>query len=108
VLASPFIRQLIEGPIRTTSGVKNINSTEISQLLIPLCSLEEQKAIVSKVNALMGLCDSLEKEIEQNTQQVEDLMQSCLREVFERGNFEEGQELLGMAAEPKEEYGKNS
>jgi len=30
----------------------------------------------------MGMCDDLEKEIEQNTHHLEQLMQSCLREVF--------------------------
>jgi len=52
-------------------------------MLFPFPPLEEQKAIVEKVNSLMGLCDRLEKEIEQNTQQLKGLMQSCLREVFE-------------------------
>jgi restriction endonuclease S subunit/very-short-patch-repair endonuclease len=82
-LESPFIRTSIEGPIRTTSGVKNINSTEISQLLIAMPPLEEQKAIVQKVNALMALCDTLEKEIETHQTTQEHWMQSCLKEVFE-------------------------
>lgn len=83
VLETPMLRRLIEGPLRTTSGVKNINSTEVSRLIIPLPPFEEQKAIVEKVNALMGLCDRLEQEIEHSTTQVEQLMQSCLKEVFE-------------------------
>jgi type I restriction enzyme S subunit len=45
--------------------------------------LEEQKVIVQKVNALMGLCDSLEQEVQQSQEQIAQLMQSCLREVFE-------------------------
>jgi type I restriction enzyme S subunit len=86
----------------------NISRDNIKLLKLPFPPFEVQKAILTKVNVLMSLCDGLEKEIEQNTQQLEQFMQSCLREVFERGNFEEGEELLGMAAEPKEEYGKNS
>ncbi|WP_158848096.1 restriction endonuclease subunit S [Algibacter sp. L1A34] len=82
VLESAMIRTAIEGPLRTTSGVKNINSTEISRLIIPIPSKEEQKAIVEKVNALMGLCDSLEQEVQQSQEHSEQLMQSCLREVF--------------------------
>ena len=49
----------------------------------------------------MALCDSLEKEIKQNNRNVEELMQSCLREVFV------GEEIVDvrMAAEPGGEYG---
>lgn len=49
---------------------------------VPLPSLEEQKAIVAKVNALMALCDELEAQVEQSKTQAEQLMQSVLREVF--------------------------
>ena len=38
---------------------------------------------IEKVNALMGLCDSLEQEVQQCQEHSEMLMQSCLREVFE-------------------------
>jgi type I restriction enzyme S subunit len=61
----------------------NLNLSLIKGFVVSLPPLEEQEAIVAKVNTLMGLCDSLEKEIEQNTKQLEGLMQSCLREVFE-------------------------
>lgn len=50
---------------------------------VPLPSIEEQKAIVNQVNTLMALCDSLEEHIENSQTQIEQLMQSCLREVFE-------------------------
>lgn len=66
-----------------TANQGNIGSTAFKNLMYPLPPLEEQKAIVEKVNTLMGLCDNLEKEIAQSTTQVEQLMQSCLKEVFE-------------------------
>jgi len=59
VLKSVLIRSQIENPLRTTSGVKNINSTEISRLILPIIPLEEQNRIVAKVDELMALCDSL-------------------------------------------------
>jgi type I restriction enzyme, S subunit len=59
VLDSKLIRNQIELPIRTTSGVKNINSTEISMLLMPAVPLPEQQRIVAKVDELMALCDTL-------------------------------------------------
>src|SRR5690606_24307618 len=52
-------------------------------IIVALPSIAEQQAIVSTVNALMGLCDRLEKEIKRNSKYIEQLMQSCLREVFE-------------------------
>ena len=60
-----------------------INLSILKQISIPLPPLEEQKAIVQKVNDLMGLCDSLEQEVEQSQEHSEQLMQSCLREIFE-------------------------
>jgi len=55
----------------------------IRDIIVCLPPLEEQKAIVQKVNALMGLCDSLEQEVQESQEQIAQLMQSCLREVFE-------------------------
>ena len=52
-------------------------------LILGLPSAEEQKEIVEKVNSLMTLCDELEQQIETNQTQIEQLMQSCLKEVFE-------------------------
>ena len=59
------VRRQIEGPIRTTSGVKNINSTEISNLLVPIPPLAEQSRIVNKVHHFMSLCDTLESNLTQ-------------------------------------------
>jgi type I restriction enzyme S subunit len=53
-------------------------------LVLGLPSIEEQKAIIEKVNTLMAFCDQLEEAIEESTIQIEQLMQSCLKEVFER------------------------
>ena len=36
-----------------------------------------------KINFLMALCDELEQQIESSQTQIEQLMQSCLKEVFE-------------------------
>jgi type I restriction enzyme S subunit len=41
------------------------------------------KVILEKVTALMGLCDSLEQEVKQSQEHSAQLMQRCLREVFE-------------------------
>ena len=62
---------------------EGLSMTKLKLFLVPLPPLEEQKAIVEKVNALMDLCDRLEQEVEQSQEHSEQLMQSCLREVFE-------------------------
>ncbi|CAM3884775.1 MULTISPECIES: restriction endonuclease subunit S [Flavobacterium] len=67
-----------------TANQGNIGSTAFKNLVFPLPPLEEQKAIVEKVNALVGLCDALEQEVAQSKGYSEQLMQSVLREVFNK------------------------
>jgi len=83
VFESKFVRDQIEIPVRTTTGVKNINSTEILNLIIPLPPLAEQKAIVEKVDKLMNIIDQLEQQIKHRKQLAQALMQTVLREAFE-------------------------
>jgi type I restriction enzyme S subunit len=70
-----------------TAGQDNISVTKSKTIMLPLPPLEEQKAIVQKVNALMALCDTLEQEVQQSQEQIAQLMQSCLNEVFEPNNL---------------------
>jgi len=53
VLASPDLRKQIEMPARSTSGVHNINSTEVRGLVIALPPLSEQREIVRRVEGLL-------------------------------------------------------
>ena len=54
------------------------------ELLVAIPTLKEQKAMVEKVNSLMTLCYELEQQVENSQSQIEQLMQSCLKEVFEQ------------------------
>jgi len=89
-----YIRQLLKSKYfldyafesATGTTIKNVSLFTMRSFIIPLPPFEEQKAIVEKVNALMGLCDVLEKEVKQSQEQSEKLMQSALREVFETNN----------------------
>lgn len=74
---------LIQVATGTSDSMKNISRYNIKLTPTPFPPLPEQKAIVSKVNKLMALCDVLEQEVKQNKAQSEQLMQSCLKEVFE-------------------------
>jgi len=96
-LGSWILREQIETPLRTTVGIKNINSTELSKLLIPLPSLPEQQAIVTKIEKLLTLCDQLETQITQNQNHAEALMQAVLREAFAHSPVEAAHELNSSA-----------
>lgn len=87
VLNSPMHRDWCNTYRSDAIGQSNINATKLKSFVYPLCSHQEQIVIVQKVNALMGICEALEKEVQQNQEHCEQLMQSCLREVFE-GNKE--------------------
>ena len=63
--------------------IPGIDRKTVLETLLGFPPIEEQKAIVEKVNALMGLCDTLEQEVQQSQEHSAQLMQSCLREVFE-------------------------
>jgi type I restriction enzyme S subunit len=63
VMRTSEIRSQIEAPIRTTSGVKNINSTEISRLSFQLPPLSEQHRIVESVAIYRSLCTDLRQRL---------------------------------------------
>lgn len=85
-----YIKLFLETPlyweqlIRKSKGTgqPNVNAVSLSNLVIPLPPLNEQKRIVEKVDQLMALCDELEKNIEQSKKDCELLIQSVLQEVF--------------------------
>ena len=81
-LETSFVRNQIEVPIRTTTGVKNINSTEIANLIISLPPFAEQHRIVTKVEAMMKLCDELEGKLTQSISHREKLMSAAVRQVL--------------------------
>lgn len=66
----------------TQKSMPKINQATVSSALIPLCSEAEQQAIVTKVGALLTLCDQLEAQISQNQSHAEQLMQVVLKEAF--------------------------
>ena len=61
IMSSCLVRSQIEGPIRTTTGVKNINSNELMGLLIPLPPLNQQITIIDKLDETHRFISKLKK-----------------------------------------------
>ncbi|MGV8914666.1 MAG: restriction endonuclease subunit S [Kaistella sp.] len=92
-----FLKTLLRSNLCQSQFIGKVNQMaqpklalhRVASTIIPLPPLEEQKAIVEKVNALMLLCDQLEQEVENSKYLNEQLMKSVLREVFESKNEKE-------------------
>jgi type I restriction enzyme S subunit len=61
----------------------SINQTDVSNVMIPLCSIEEQKAIVQAIESRFSVADKMEESITESLQQAEALKQSILKKAFE-------------------------
>ena len=75
------IRKQIEAYAPATAQ-KNINLTTLENLIIPLCSLDEQREIVNVIGYHFSTIDKLEKEIEENLIRNESLRQNILKRAF--------------------------
>ena len=64
---------------------KNINLDTLENLIVPYCSVEEQKAVISEIEARMTICDNIEKTVDIALQQAEAMRQSILKKAFEGG-----------------------
>ena len=81
--ASPLIQNLVAGRVSGSTKQTELGTGTVKSMEFSFPPLEEQRAIVEKVSSLMTLCDELEQQIETSQTQIELLMQSCLKEVFE-------------------------
>jgi type I restriction enzyme S subunit len=79
---SNFFRDLIEKPLRTTVGINNINTQEISNLLVPLPPQEKQILIADKLDELILFLDSLNKNISESINNNELLLKQVLTEAL--------------------------
>ena len=82
-LQSHEARIYIENKAKSTSGVHNINSTEISGLMVPIFRVDAQQCIVSALESRLSVCDSIEKTVDTALQEAEALRQSILKKAFE-------------------------
>ena len=64
------------------SASPHVNVRDVLSHVIPIPPLHEQKAIISKVEKLLSICDQLETQITTNQTHTEQLMQAVLKEAF--------------------------
>ena len=84
-----------------------INTTQLKELSIPLCSTEEQHQIVQEIESRLSVAEHLERTVEESLRQAEVLRQSILQRAFtgqlvpQDPNDEPAVELLKRIQEEK-------
>lgn len=76
------VRVQIELPLRSTSGVNNINGDEVRALRVRLPSLEAQRAAVKTAQLQLGMGEAIERWVEAAASRVGALPQSILSKAF--------------------------
>ena len=82
-LSSPDARRYIESIAKSTSGVNNINSQEISKLCVPLSSIEKQEKTVAEIEMKLSVYHEIEKSVDTVLVQADAMRQSILKQAFE-------------------------
>lgn len=78
-------QEFIKGGVDTytgTAGQQRVKKDYVSNLVVAIPPLNEQKRIVEKVDKLMKVCDELELRIKESKKYNEKLMESILKESF--------------------------
>jgi type I restriction enzyme, S subunit len=77
-LSTKHVRDQIEGPIRSSVGLKNVNAVELGKLRIPLPPLNEQRRIVAKIEDLTSICADLENALKVRDMRARELLEATL------------------------------
>lgn len=93
-LSSEYFAIWLNSPVGIYSSISNILGRGVSQgnlnlnfiksFCVPLPPLFEQQRIVTKVENLMATCDALEAEVAKSRAETDRLMQTILKEAFDR------------------------
>ena len=62
---------------------KNINLDTLENLIVPYCSIDEQRVVISEIESRLSVCDSIEHTVDLALQQAEAMRQSILKDAFE-------------------------
>lgn len=79
---SDLIRSQIETPLRTTVGINNINSTEISNLLIPLPPEDEQHQIIGQLEVVLHKIENLKVKNNYAIETIAKMRKTILKDMF--------------------------
>jgi type I restriction enzyme S subunit len=82
MLEAPEVRRVIETGARSTSGVHNINSTELAALRVPRFELAEQAEIVRRIDTAFAWLDRVAVEHANATRLLPRLDQAILAKAF--------------------------
>jgi type I restriction enzyme, S subunit len=88
-LAAPQVRRQVEMPLRSTSGINNINTDEVRALMIPLPPVEEQVEIVRRADTILAYADPIISRVDRASHAVDRTAQSVLEKAF-RGDLVRG------------------
>jgi type I restriction enzyme S subunit len=89
IVCSEYIRFFIEASKKRlwafapATAQKNINLTTLENLIVPYCTIDEQKYIVQEIESRLSVCDSIEQTVDTALQQAEAMRQSILKQAFE-------------------------
>ena len=75
------VRTRIEAYAPATAQ-KNINLTTLENLVVPLCSLQEQRVLVAQLKAVLAAIEQNEQEIDSALERAELLRQAILKKAF--------------------------
>jgi type I restriction enzyme S subunit len=75
------VRARIEAYAPATAQ-KNINLTTLENLIVPMCSIEEQKFIIDEIEVVFSILDKNEEIIEEVLMRAKTLRQSVLKKAF--------------------------
>lgn len=84
-----YIRYFIESQkirlwaFAPATAQKNINLDTLENLIVPYCSIDEQRNVISEIESRMSVCDSIEQTVDAALQQAEAMRQSVLKDAFE-------------------------
>ena len=84
-----YIRYFIESQkirlwaFAPATAQKNINLDTLENLIVPYCSIDEQRYVISEIESRMSVCDSIEHTVDAALQQAEAMRQSILKDAFE-------------------------
>lgn len=82
MLTAPQTRRTIEVNARSTSGVHNVNSQELQELVVPLTSIDEQLEIVQRIEDAMDWLDIVLGEATSALRLLDHLDQATLAKAF--------------------------